>query len=338
MPPRRAKTKEASTPTTPSIRSQLLAANTRQKMSLRSENSLATEENEQNVESQSNMADPVLDEMTIASLAKMMRENHASVMGTIASIDNKLVETSTSLENKLETISNRVDEIGTNYNALNENLCNLEKRVVECEEVVKTAKNDAVMVKYLSEVVKSLQTQINNLLTKDEAKEQHSRKMNLWLYGVPENKKGENIWKVFYDFCGEVLGFERDVMDLWMIKNIHRVGKFQLADRPIIIAFLSWPDRQTLLKAGSKLAQVNKTNKTKFGIRTDLAPLARHRRWVLNEVAKKMRKPDVLQVKVCDNPKGSVWLRQRKDDNDQWADVKKIDRNHLPPNCEDFKL
>ena len=337
MPPRRAKTKEANIPTTPSIRSQLLAANTRQKMSLRSENSPQTAESEQIVVSQSNMADLNSEELTIASLAKMMKENHANVMGMIGSIDNKLGVTSTSLENKLELISSRVDEIGTNCTALNEKISNVEKRVVECEEIVKAAKNDSVMVKYLSETVKSLQTQINNLLTKDEAKEQHSRKMNLWMYGVPENKEGENIWKVFYDFCGEALEFERDVMDMWMITNIHRVGKFQLADRPIIIAFLSWPDRQTLLKAGAKLALINRTNKTKYGIRTDLAPLARHRRWVLNEVAKKMRKPDVLQVKVCDNPKGSVWLRQRKDNGDQWVDVKQINNDHLPPSEKDFK-
>ena len=249
MPLRRAKTKEENIPTTPrDIRSHLLAANTRQRMSLRSESSPATEETKQSMDNQSNMADPVNAEMSIASLAKIMKENHENMTGMIGNIDNKLGLTSTSLESKLEVISNRVDEIGTNCTSLNENLCNLEKRVVECEEVVKAVKNDAVMVKYLTETVKSLQTQINNLLIKDEAKEQHSRKMNLWLYGVPENKEGENIWKVFYDFCGEVLGFERDFMDLWMIKNIHRVGKFQTADRPIIIAFLSWPDRQTILK------------------------------------------------------------------------------------------
>ena len=61
-------------------------------------------------------------------------------------------------------------------------------------------------------------------LKKDEDSEQHYRKMNLWIYGLPEIEDKENTWKRARWLLMEVLELEEQIVDRMDIKNIHRVG------------------------------------------------------------------------------------------------------------------
>ena len=126
----------------------------------------------------------------------------------------------------------------------------------------------------------------------DETREQYHRKHNLWFYGLQEVKDGENkeiVWQTVSNFCINVLKIDQTRMKECVIKNAQRVGDPKVSDRPLIVAFCKWDDRQLVLRAASILFQFNKDNKTRFAVKTDLAPLAREKRKKYYNAANKMR-------------------------------------------------
>ena len=68
-----------------------------------------------------------------------------------------------------------------------------------------------------------------------------------------EEPEKENIWQTLRNFCITVIGLKREVVDGWMIKNVHRVGDYKMPKGPIIVAFVLWEDRQTMLLNGCSL-------------------------------------------------------------------------------------
>ena len=105
----------------------------------------------------------------------------------------------------------------------------------------------------------------------EEVREQHSRKMNLWVYGIDFIDEKENTWEVVKAFAKRVLKLDDSFLEQCIIKNTHRVGDKESKDRPIIIAFVRWDDRMKFLKSASGLFSYNAENKTKYGVKTDLA-------------------------------------------------------------------
>ena len=338
MPPKRGRAKDTSFTLSPrDIRAHLVSADPRVRMSLRSESG-GSAMPEQNISDNETSVDEREEQITLESLTKMVKEGFDGIDRSMKDIESKLEVTANLLENRLEALTARVEVVGGNYATLTEKVDTLEKEVVDNTKVTTaTVTENSGMIQILHDTIKDLQTQINVLVSKDEAKEQHGRKMNLWLYGVAEDKKGENTWEVFFAFCQEILGFSPEAMEPWLIRNIHRVGNPKNADRPIIIAFVSWPDRQTVLKAGAMLSRYNRENNTTLAIRTDLAPIARYRRKILHGVSKLMKEKEKVHVRVCDNPKGVVWLERRKNETEKWDKVKEFDREYLPTDCKDFE-
>ena len=161
------------------------------------------------------------------------------------------------------------------------------------------------------------------MLDKEEEKEQHLRKMNLWLYGL-EEAKNENTWEAVKTFGVDVLGLNKNNLDSWVIKNSHRVGDPKKEKRPLIIAFVRWEDRQTFLRKSAVLYKHNKDNGTSFSIQTDLAPRARQRRKDLRVIAGLMRDEEKILVRVRDNPKGAVWIQTKLEVQHDWVNLKQV--------------
>ena len=96
----------------------------------------------------------------------------------------------------------------------------------------------------------------------------------------------------------------KQTLDSWSIKN--RVGDPTKPKRPVIIAFLRWEDRQTILRKSSVLYQYNKDHDTSYLIKTDLAPRARQQRKDYYVITDLMKAQENCQARVRDNPKGAV--------------------------------
>ena len=336
---------------------------TQKKMSLRSdeeENQAALVSENAREESESEDLDNEGDtEISITELARMMKdkfrefsdnfksqgEKTSSLTEALNSGLSKLEESMSryetnniKIEEKIDVFTNTVEEIHRKHDTLDSTVKELGIKVAQIDEIQKELLEKQHQVIRLSDELKEKMAIIESsnrrlefleewreaVKAKDESDEQRGRKMNVWIYGVEETEK-ENLFDVITNFCTSVLKLKSDVPDNWLIKNAHRVGDYTKPRRPIIIAFVLWEDRQSLLKAASNLYQFNKDNNTKFSVKTDLAPKARLERSNLYGVAQIMREKENLYVRVCDNAKGKVWLERKTPNAIKWIKVQNID-------------
>ena len=237
----------------------------------------------------------------------------------------------------------RQDEYDSKFNALEIKYLKLDQSMKELskkDEVteaalafanseIETLKKNAANQRQASEMDRSridkVETRCNDQEFKDEIKEQHSRKMNLWIYGVNQADEDEDVWVTVCEFGKKVLKLENEFLDELMVKNAHRVGKDKSPDRPIIVAFLMAKDRMRFLKAASTLYQYNKENKTKYGVKTDLAPKARAKRTRYNIAAYNWRKATGKILMVRSNDSGKVWMVTKPNHESPWKPVDYID-------------
>ena len=174
MPPKRGRAKDSSFTLSPRyIRAHLVSADPRVRMSLRSENVESTLP-EQNISDNKTSVDERVEQITLESLTKMVKEGFDGIDRRMNDIESKLEVTANLLENRLEALTTRVEVVGTNYTALTEKVDTLEKEVIDNTKVTTaTVTENSGMIQVLHDTIKDLQTQINVLVSKDEAKKQH---------------------------------------------------------------------------------------------------------------------------------------------------------------------
>ena len=281
----------------------------------------------------------------IADLRKNMTEDYTDLKSSLTKTEENIGKVVTSFENlsselkilsdsnrKLEIeqvkVSDRLTTVEKEQDATDAMCEDLRKNVEYHDEEIIAIRAELEGYKDLKEEVRVLKKENEDFKIYKEAAEQQHRKYNLWFYGINENDPQEHVWLTVKRFCIEVLDVNREIVEDIYIKNTHRVGDTKVKDRPIIVVFSNWDDRQRILKAAGKLYSFNLKNNTKFAVKTDLAPLARAKRTKFYGVSNRMKADTKLQVKVRDNEKGRVWLASRKDDSDTW---KRVDEKDLKP-------
>ena len=231
----------------------------------------------------------------------------------------QLFEKQSSADERISTLEARLTESDQIYKMMEEKLSKHQASIDELSEKATVNEEAMKRLKFLEEFrLKSLK--------KDEDSEQHHRKMNLWVYGLEEIDNKEDTWQRIRWFLNEVLEIEQSVVDSMDIKNTHRVGdkKKTKGIRPIIIAFLKWPERILVLKSSKILAQYNHANKTKLAVKTDLAPIARQTRKCYQAVANKINENKEGLARACDDGKGKVWLERRPKADVDWEKQAKV--------------
>ena len=208
---------------------------------------------------------------------------------------------------------------------LSEKEVTLTNSIAFMNEEVDTLKAEMEELRCTKELCQKLEKKVQNLEDRDEASEQHMRNMNLWFYGLEQTVENEDSWEVVKDFCVKILNVERESFGECVIRNAHRVGKKGEANRPLIVAFVSWKDRMRVLKAAGGLYKYNTENNTKFGVKTDLAPKARAERKKYQIAKVNMTAETGNQGRVCNDTKGRVWLESRKPGIIKWDPVKVVE-------------
>ena len=206
----------------------------------------------------------------------------------------------------------------------------LAKNIEFHDEEIKTLKNELAEFKTLKTEVEQLKKENAQFKIENEAREQHSRKYNLWFYGLEEPEEEAKVWDTVKNFCTNILKLGDAEIVKIPIKNAHRVGapkvgSQKVKNRPIIVVFSHWDDRQFVLKAAGPMYSINQKNNTNFAVKTDLAPLARKKRKQFIGAAIKMKAETKLLVRTCNNEKGHVWLESKKNVKDEWNKVKEKD-------------
>ena len=356
MPPKRGKSKEQQAGNTPAGSADIREFIQQEKavrMSLRSEVESRSEEEVETSESEEECPEEILvdtqkgEQINNNELARLLRTNFAEVKGDIKRINEKLTVNDGKIDKLNESmshVSQRVETVSAENKMISEsvekNKKDIEKMINQQNEfntnyekimaLANSLEQKEALIKHLQIRLEALEYENRKQKDKNEEWEQHSRKMNLWIYGVEEGEN-EITKQAVRDFCIKILKLRANVVDSWLIKNTHRVGDQNNKKRPIIVAFVQWDDRQTLLRSGKDLFQYNKDNGTTYAIKTDLAPRARQLRKDLYVVSNNMKEAEGCQSKVRDNPKGRVWLvrKQRKEDK-KWDIVRHINPKYLP--------
>ena len=260
-----------------------------------------------------------------------METQFKEVKANVRVTDDKI----TAINENLCSVQSEVGHLTEQQVVGEEKIATLEARLEQAEKLIeymedKLAKNQ-VSIDELTEKAQ-ISEEVNNRLTflegfretslkRDEASEQQQRKMNLWVYGLPETEENEDTWKRVRWFMVEVLELDIAVVDNMDIRNTHRVGdkKKTKGIRPTIVAFLKWTERQVVLRASIKVASYNTKNETRFAVKTDLAPVAREKRKSYQAISTKIRENNEGLARACDDGKGKVWLEMRPDTKVKWV-------------------
>ena len=174
-------------------------------------------------------------------------------------------------------------------------------------------------IKSLEELIIRKDKEIAALTDQAEGSDQYTRKLNLWIYGLEGNdKKPEDTLQRVKNFVINDLGANKETVQNWEIKHIHRVPTNNVEPSPIIVAFNKWKDKDYLLRQGKQLKGYNTGRKIWISFKHDLATGARAARKAMGVEAGIIRQNEGLLARVCDNAKGQVWLQTKKNKADNW--------------------
>ena len=165
-----------------------------------------------------------------------INENLCSVQSEVG----QLTEQQAIADEKIATLKARLEQSDRLFEIMEDKLVKNQASIEELTEKSKVSDAVATRLKFLEEFRVSS-------LKKDEASKQHRRKMNLWVYGLPETEEtNEDTWKRVRWFMIEVLEIKEEEVDKMDIRNTHRVGdkkKLKVSDPQSLLSLNGLKDR-----------------------------------------------------------------------------------------------
>ena len=296
---------------------------------------------------QGSIVTPLEEQISNNELASIMRASIIVVKDEIKTINEKLtvndgqidrlIEAMSNVSQKVETISAENKTISVSVDKNKDDIDELIKQQNEFnakyEQIIMLAnslKEKESMIKHMQLRIEALEAEHRVAKDRNEQWEQHSRIMNLWIYVLGEGEN-ENTRQTLRDFCTNVLKLGRKCGRQLAYQEHSQSRDYKKEKRPVIVAFVLWEERQTLLRAAKDLFQYNKDNDTTYAIKTDLALRARQLRKDLHIVSNSIKQAEGCFSKVRDNHKGKVRLvRKQKKEDKNWVPVTHINPQYLP--------
>ena len=225
-----------------------------------------------------------------ASGAEDSSEENETQQPTLGEIQRSILDFKNLLSTKLDKIASDVSAINTRFDELKVSVDFNSAKIMDIEKDKFPKLED-----FVHQRIQSLENKILSL-------EIHNRKSNLLFYGLKQ-KEGENINEVLKDAFVS-LGIEDKVASSIAIANAHRLPRreagaeaAQQAPTPVIARFCFMRERNFVLAAFEDLQRKRSKNPAQPGhaqqrltVRTDLPPAMKTRRWILSNVAYKLRK------------------------------------------------
>ncbi|XP_042146408.1 uncharacterized protein LOC121835925 [Ixodes scapularis] len=103
-----------------------------------------------------------------------------------------------------------------------------------------------------------------NLQAQIDALENRSRRCNLVFYGIDDTKSNET-WEELKNHVLQLCNDKMGVNPI-SIQRAHRIGEYRAnGKRPIIVSFVSWNEKESILHAGFKFKNTNYSVSEDFG-------------------------------------------------------------------------
>lgn len=166
----------------------------------------------------------------------------------------------------LEGIANSVSCLQNSFTALSERVTGAESRLEEAERRISSTEDSATSTE---RQVTDLKTMVDQLQAKVDDLENRGRRKNLKIVGLPEKAEGS----------GPLLSYLQDMIPKWLdlpvgssvldIERAHRSPTFASANpnsapRSILVRFLRFADKETILKAAMKKTITHNGSELRF--------------------------------------------------------------------------
>lgn len=169
---------------------------------------------------------------TVKLLLQQQREDFSSMI-------NSLMQ---SFNDRYDKLQASVTEVKVSLEYSQKDIDNLQKSVITQDETQKSISNEAAIIT----------DNLNDISNKLDYLENQSRRNNIIFDGIPETK--QETWKVSEEKVLSVLKTNMGFTDDPPIERAHRVGSANpRKTRPIVVKFLNFKDRDTVLRNGKKL-------------------------------------------------------------------------------------
>ena len=282
--------------------------------------------------------------VTNSDLKNLMLEISETLSKRIEGVVNKLDKTKTSMETKIDSINARIDSMEKKYESFEKKLVSSNDRLEHFEKhTVKEVKDSIssveaetqksiefvngrvdTMEQNIAKVkpanIEKLEERIKELEEMNQYQEYRSRRYNLLVYGIHEDKD-EDTTEVFKQFLINNCKLEAERVGKMGIANCHRIPKNPESDptykpgapNAIIAKFVLMKDRNTVLAFARNLPK----GKT---VRTDLPRALKTKRAKLAREAYQIRKKENKQTAIRESP-FNVWLEVRDNRSKDWEKV-----------------
>ena len=159
-------------------------------------------------------------------------------------------------------------------------------------------------IENLTEQLKRSDQRCVELELKNDDLEQYTRRQNLRISGITENKD-ENTDSLVVDFVKNTMKIDLDTRD---IDRSHRVGRPNSKNnRDIIIRFTSWKARQRIIKAKKSVFEHNRHHRTSYFVSEDLTK----NRSAMAYHARQLKKTHV--IKDTWTADGKIFIKHQND-------------------------
>lgn len=182
-----------------------------------------------------------------------------------------------SAKNHAELIAD-IKVIKTGQKSIETKVGAIQKRLDAVEEKMKTFDHMNEDIVHLQSSVETLTSQQDTLQSRVDDLEDRSRRNNIILRGIPDNRE---TWEETEVHVREVLRDVLDPLPETAIERAHRLGQYHPGKcRPIIVRFSNFKTKNKLLSVRKKLMEKD------VSVSEDFSPTTRHARKKLYEFAK----------------------------------------------------
>ncbi|XP_077486842.1 uncharacterized protein LOC144098218 [Amblyomma americanum] len=148
-------------------------------------------------------------------------------------------------------ITTSINNVLTRQEKLEKNVASLHERISGIETQMASLGTLKTEVNGLKSTIAELEQNVSSLLNKVDELENRSRRNNLIIYGVKEEST-----ETFDDLIKKIkesVFLEKLDLTISGIERCHRLGKKKDGDRPVIVKFLDYREKVSIMKACPKL-------------------------------------------------------------------------------------
>ncbi|XP_042147409.1 uncharacterized protein LOC121836548 [Ixodes scapularis] len=204
------------------------------------------------------------------------------------------------MESMLMSLTASMNRVTTQLSSIQSKQEEFEKKL---DTLIKSNDHLEKRVDGFEGLTKNLQAQIDAL-------ENRSRRCSLVFYGLDDTRSNET-WEELKNHVLQLCNDKMGIDPIW-IQSARRIGQYRAnGKRPIIVNFVSWNEKESILHAGFKFKNSN------YSVSEDFSKTLRDKKRMLSDFSKEIRLSKANKVflsydKLIVNGEAHIWDTEQK--------------------------